>query len=159
MIKKTIAQVSEDTLKIQAFIDSQRPGAILTYTEIQSATGVRMNTDGKAKLRRACKRARREYSPVRGSGIRLASAETALSLVSNRLVSINNATKRGDKTTKLMHEQFFESLSTAEQRQILFAGAVFGAIRVAAENGKLLYKKNKEVANDVVQIPIPKISG
>lgn len=156
---KTIAEVSEETLKIQAFLEQQEHGAVFTYTEIESNTGVPMDVSGKAKLRTALKRARREYSAIKGTGIRLASADTALSLVSNRLVSINNATKRGDKTTKLLHEQFFASLNAQEQRQILFAGAVFGAIRVAAENGKLLYKKNKELANDVIQIPVPKISG
>lgn len=156
---KTIAEVSQETLKIQAFIEEQKDGTVLTYTELQQETGVPMSTSGKNKLRTAMKRARREYSPIRGTGIRLASADTALSLVSNRLVSINNATKRGDKTTKLMHEQFFASLGAEEQRQILFAGAVFGAIRIAAENGRLLYGKKKQVANDTIQIPIPKMSG
>lgn len=158
-MKKTIAQVSEETLKIQAFIEEQQHGSVVTYVEVQQTTGVRMDTNGKAKLRRALKRARREYSPIIGAGIRLAAADAVLSLVSHRLTSINNATKRGDKTTRLLHEQFFASLGLEEQRQILFAGAVFGAIRIAAENGKLLYGKQKQIANDgTIHIPIPKIS-
>lgn len=153
---KTIAQVSEDTLKLQAFIEQQEHGATLSYLEIEQATGVRMDTHGKAHLRQATKRSKREYSPIRGAGIRLASAESCMPILGGRITRIDRAVRRADKSQKLLQEQFFASLSAEDQRKILFAGAVFGAIRLAADQGKQLYKKNTQLlSGPTINIPLP----
>lgn len=154
MAMNTIAAVSEKTLKIQAFLEQCAPGTELSFLTIENRTGVVMNEKGKQYLRRALKRAKIEYSPDIGRGIKLANPENTMPIVIDRLKRIDNTVKRAEKTQKNLQEQFFEQLSPQEQKQLLFVGAAFGAIRVAAENGKLLYQtKNK--MQKVIEIPIP----
>jgi hypothetical protein len=47
-------------------------------------------------------------------------------------------------------------LTAEERRQVLFVGAVFGAIRIAAENGRFLYgAKMKKSGSLSAKIPLP----
>ena len=157
MDRNVIAKVSEETLKIERFLDTKKPGDTISYDEIAHETGVEMTNDGKAKLRSALRRLKVEYSPVRGYGIRMADAGLVMPLLSNKIVRIDRAVKRADRTQKNLQVQFFEALTPDEQRQVLFAGAVFGAIRVAAENGRMLYGSNGKRSCGVnVSIPLPK---
>uniref|UniRef100_A0A6M3L492 Uncharacterized protein n=1 Tax=viral metagenome TaxID=1070528 RepID=A0A6M3L492_9ZZZZ len=154
-------KLSEETLKLQQYITTQEDGTELSYLEIEQATGIDMNERGKQILRRGIKRARREYSTIRGYGIKLACPETTLPILSGKIIKIDRCVKRAEKTHHTLQEQFFSQLSPEEQKQILFAGAVFGAIRIAAENGKLIYKrKNAEEAQkyNEIKIALPDIS-
>lgn len=157
MDRNVIAQVSEDTLKIERFIETKNPGETISYDEISHESGVQMDLPGKAKLRTALRRLRVEYSPVRGYGIKTADAGLVMPLLSSKVVRIDRAVKRADRTQKNLQVQFFAALTPEEQRQVLFAGAVFGAIRVAAENGRMLYKsETKRIGGGNVSIPLPK---
>jgi len=155
---KPIAEVSADTLKLQAFIEGRKPGDEITFVTVEEVTGVKMDLSGRAKLRTAIKRAKREYSALKGEGVKLADAGMVMPLLASSLIKIDRSVKRGSKRQKTLQSQFFDALSPEEQHNILFCGAVFGAIRIAAENGKLLYKKNKDgiTMNPVLSIPIPK---
>ena len=113
-----------------------------------------MNNTGKQYMRTALKRLKVEYSPIKGLGIQLADRNITMPLVINRLNKIDRSVKRAEKTHKNLQEQFFESLDTKEQKQLLFIGAAFGAIRVAAENGRLLYQSKNKIKNKMT-IPIP----
>lgn len=154
--KKTIAVVSEYTLKIQNYLQTKcKNGDELSFERIHHETGVVMDEKGKGYLRTAMKRAKIEYSAMIGYGVKLADVKSIMPILSNRLVKIDRAVKRADKTHKNLQEQFFEALSPSEQKQLLYVGAVFGAIRVAAENGKLVYQ-NKTKIDHTITIPIPK---
>jgi len=78
-------------------------------------------------------------------------------ILSTRISRIDRAVKRGDRSQRILQEQFFNSLSAEEQKQILFAGAVFGAIRLAADQGRQLYKK-RESLSATVHIELPKLA-
>ncbi len=139
---KTLAKISEESLILINYLKDIEHGQILSYQQIQQDTGVKMDTPaGKSYLRTACKRLHREYSCLRGVGIEMASSKTASTLVVGRLVKIDNAVKRGERTYNNVSLAFYNELPPEEQRQINFIGAAFGAIRVAAENGKY-YLKN-----------------
>lgn len=150
----TIAEISEETIKLQMYIESKQHGEELSFDRIAHDTGVVMDERNKQKLRVALKRAKREYSAIINYGIKLADSHSTMGLLTNKLVKIDRAVRRGERTQKNLQEQFFSSLNTQEQKEILYIGAVFGAIRVAAENGKVIYSKRniKEIEN----IPIPK---
>lgn len=154
---RTIAQVSESTLILQTYLEGKKDGAQLSYSQIGNETGVRMNDAGKSYLRTALKRAKKEYSTIRKYGIKLADKDTAMGIVTHKLEKIDRSIKRGEKTHKNIQSQFFDSLSQNEQREILYLGAVFGAIRVAANNGKIVYLKQPKNIGSSVNIPIPKI--
>lgn len=141
---KTIAQVHQDTLKLQSFIEGKNPGDAIGFKEIENQTGVKIDTRGRGLLYTALKRANLEYTSIRGYGIQLAAAATVLPILSTRIIKIDRAVRKADKSQKRLQEQFFHELTSDEQHAVLFIGAAFGAIRLAAENGKVFLKKRKE---------------
>ena len=158
-MKKTIAELDKDSIALMEFFKQQKPGADLSYLAIEHGSGVRMDIRGKQLMRGALHRMRLEYSCQRGYGVVLADSALAMPILSTKLTRIDSAVKRGHRSQKNLQEQFFESLSAGEQKKILFAGAVFGAIRVAAEQGKMLYRKNRR-DDDLpgISISLPKFS-
>jgi hypothetical protein len=142
-------------LKLQQYLEKQPHGAVLDYNEIQRETGVRMTVDGKSRLRSALKQSKREYSCVRGFGIRLADAEGVMPILSSRIKRIDKAVRRADRSQKILQEQFFQALSEQDQKRILFAGAVFGAIRLAADQGKQIQSRKSSVIAPTIHIPLP----
>lgn len=139
--KKSIPEVCEETLRFQSYIEGMDDGVELSWSKIEHDTGIKMNEKNKAHLRTGIKRANREYLSIYGYGIRLADPEGVMPILTNRLVKIDRSVRRGEKSQKLLHEQFFRSLSEEEQKNVLYVGAVFGAIRVAAESGKSLFDR------------------
>jgi len=133
---KTIAKISEESLKIVNYLEGIAHGETLSYDQIEKATGVKMDTKGRSYLRTAIKKLKREYSCIVGKGIELASAKSATNILVGRVVKIDNAVKRAEKTQTILVNNFYDQLQPIEQKQALFLGAVFGAIRVAAQNGK-----------------------
>ena len=143
---KTLAKISEDTLTLIRYLEGVDHGQILSYQKIEQDTGVNMNTHaGRSYLRTACKQLHREYSCLRGVGIEMASPKSATTLVVGRLIKIDNAVKRGERTYNNVSVAFYNELPPSEQKQINFIGAAFGAIRVAAQNGKYYIKNAKRV--------------
>jgi len=156
-VKQTIANVSDYTLRIEEYLKKFDVGEELSYLRIGTDNGVKMNERGKGYLRTALKRAKLEYSPIRGYGIKLADSKTTMPILVNKLTKIDRAVKRANKSHKNLQEQFFASLTKNEQNQVLYVGAVFGAIRIAAENGKIIYTSKNTMSNTkTLQIPIPK---
>ena len=158
MKKKTVAELDKDSISLMEFFTKQNPGAELSYLAIENGSGVKMNVRGKGLMRRALHRMRLEYSCARGYGIVLADTDMVMPILSTKITRIDRAVKRGDRSQKNLQEQFFNSLGPDQQRQILFAGAVFGAIRVAAEQGRMLYSKNRDGSSSLgpVTIDLPK---
>ena len=155
--RNTICEVSETTLRLQEYIMTKPHGTELSYSRIAADTGIKMTEPNKQKLRSAIRRARREYAAIHVYGIVLADPGLVLPILSNRLIKIDRAVRRGDRTHKTLQEQFFAQLSPEAQQKVLFAGAVFGAIRIAADNGRRLHgKKTKKISNmDSINIPVP----
>lgn len=142
---QTLAKISEESLKLIEYLKGIEHGQILSYQQIEQDTGVKMDNKGKSYLRTACKNLKREYSALKGIGIELASSKTASTLIVGRLIKIDNAVRRGERTYNNVSVAFYNELAPEEQRQINFVGAAFGAIRVAAENGKYFLKNAQKV--------------
>jgi len=133
---KTIPQISEKTLLIVNFLSTQHPGALITYKMIERATGVKMNTAGKSYLRTALHKLKLEYERVINEGIILAWEKNTTRILTHKLTKIDNAVKRGEKSYLNLNQAFYDKLTAIERKQINFIGAAFGAIRLAAENGR-----------------------
>jgi hypothetical protein len=156
IMKNSVSKISEKTLKIQNFLETLDKGKIISYEELSFKTGVPMDKKGKTYLRSALSRAKIEYSVVHGEGIELASPTNTIRFVGNRLIKVDKAVKRAEKTQKNLINDFFNNLPPEEQKQILYIGAVFGAIRVASDNGKMIYSSKNKVKNCSLEIPLPK---
>lgn len=153
---KVIAELDKDSILLMDYLKKQKPGADLSYLGIEHGSKVKMDIRGKGLLRSALHRMRIEYTCKRGYGIVLADSALVMPILSTKITRIDRAVKRGDRSQKNLQQQFFASLLPEEQRQVLFAGAVFGAIRIAADQGRMLYQKNRKKELPSVKIEIPK---
>lgn len=145
----TIAKVSEDTLKIQSYLENQSPGTFIDYLEIERGSGVRMDEQGKTRLRSAAKRAKIEYSASRGKGIQLASPENGVSMVLGKFVRVDNAVKRAEKTHRNIIYNFSDEMEERDRQTISQMGLLFGAVRAAAEQFRIFSggrSKTKDVS-------------
>lgn len=152
---RTIGETNADTLKLQEYITNQPHGASLGYSLIEDETGVVMNNEGRSRLRSALKTLKREFSTVRGQGIKLADPATAMDIISTKFQRIDGAVRKADKTQRNLQNQFLENMSEPHRKQLLFAGAVFGAIRLAAEQGRQIQRKHLPTQSSVsISLPI-----
>jgi hypothetical protein len=156
-MKRTIAELDKESIMLQEYLSTQKTGAELSYIAIEHGSAVKMDQRGRAHLRRCMHRMKIEYSCSFGYGIKLADPGSVMPILSTRIHRIDRAVKRGDRSQKILQEQFFESLPADQQKQVLFAGAIFGAIRLASEQGRTLYKKRTSDSFQV-HIDIPKLA-
>ena len=154
LIKKSIQKVSENTLKIENYLSGKNLGDSISYRELELKTGVKMNTYGKSYLRTAIKRLNLDYECIQNEGIVLISDKNAGRIIVHKLVKIDNAVKRGKRSLNVIYDRVYESLSEPEKKHINFIGAAFGAIQLAAENGKRMIKIQNKAQNNK-DIPLP----
>ena len=137
-------KISEEYMKLLEYVRNHaEPGNLLEYRVVEGATGVKMDRDGRDKLRRAIERTKLEYQTLKGEAYRLAESSTAMEILGHKVIAIDNRVLRADKAHKILESTFKADFSPREQNQIKFLGSVFGAIRLAAENAKLVYGKKK----------------
>ena len=132
---KTIAKISEETLTLINYLEDLPHGYVLTYMQIEKETGVKMDLKGKSYLRTACKKLNRIYSPNHGVGFKLADKDDTMSHVVHGLKGIHNKVKNVRKTTNTLIANFYNELQPAEQKNILYVGACFGAIEASYKSG------------------------
>lgn len=138
---KTIAKVSDETLKIENVLQSLKPGEEITYQRLKELSGVTMDNKGKAYMRTAMNRLKLEYSPMFGLGVKLCDSNVATQFIGTKVVRIDKAVRRAEKTTKRVTNQFYNQLNEHDQKQVNFIGSVFAAIRVYSTNAKQIFKK------------------
>ena len=149
-------ETSEDLLKLSSYIQEKRPGTELSFMKVQDETGITMDHDGRSKLRRACQREKIEYLSIRGYGIKLTDPTTGMEAVSKRVVRIDNAVRRGERTTRNIKNNFINEMSEEDKKRLIYTGAIFGAIRAAASDSKYIYNtKPKEIKESKPHSLIP----
>ena len=152
---RSLQHQSEEYVKLQALVQGQRDGTLLTYDSVTKSTSIPMTRANRDKLRRVILRSGRRYIAFPSVGYELAKAETVMPILVYGLRRIDGQVKRVDKSERLLRERFFNQLPSGQQKAVLFLGAVFGAIRLAAEQGKELYsqKKLKEITTSQPIMP------
>lgn len=155
--RQSQAKMSDEYVKLLAHVVDQPDGAILNYEEVQSATGINMDTQtNRSKLRQAILRSGKEYSVIPTVGYQLADSSTAMGILTHKLLRIDTSVRRANRAQTVVQQQFFDELDEDERKGVLFLGAVFGAIRTAAENGKKLYGKERPALTQAdATIPTP----
>jgi len=146
-MRNTIQKISQETLTLVNYLQEKQPGESLPYNQIEKETGVKMNIAGKGYLRSALNKLKMEKETNVGKGITIASEKSVTTIMIHRLGAIDNAVKRGERSYKHLSQSFFNKLNEDEKKQILFMGAAFGAIRVAAEMGKKSLKEATKISN------------
>lgn len=146
---KTIQTISKEMQTIKEYLELFPDGEIITFNAISQNTGIIMNEQGKQYVRSALRSLKREYASIHGIGIELSSPLNATGLVNHRLIKIDNAVKRGEKTAnRCMH--FLSDMTEKDSKQLLLISSVFGAIRASASLAKRQYKLNNDKVINVV---------
>jgi hypothetical protein len=153
-------KLSEDTVKLQAYLSEQVAGAELSFEKIEEDTSVQMDLNGKAKLRTAMKRSRIEYSSIRGIGIKLADAYTVMPIMAGKTSKIVSATKRSYKSYKNLDAQFFKQLPKETQDRLMMTGTLLGIVIGSAEQYKKLYAKEQPKCINAknITISVPEVN-
>lgn len=145
VLEETLQNASEEYLKLLGYIMDKGDGYLLIYSDVQRETGVIMDPRGKSKLRRAILRSHREYAVLPNEGYKLAQPDMAMGILSFRLLRIDSQVKRADRAQRVIQDSFLKELTPEEKKGVLYIGAIFGAIRLAAEKGKKVYGKKRNL--------------
>ena len=138
---QSVAKSSEEYLRLLTYIEQQADGVLLTYNTVHADVGIPMTLANKNKLRRAILRSGREYAVVPKVGYQLADGETAMPILVHHMAGIDNKVSRTERAHRVIERRHYDQLTPEQQAGVRFLGSVFGAIRLAAENGKKLYGK------------------
>ena len=140
---KTIPEICEETKSLKDYFELKRDGDVIAFDAIEADLNIKMDYTGKQHMRSALRSLQREYAAIRGYGIELSSPANATSLVSHRLIKIDNAVKRGERAAKrCMH--FIDDMTAEDSKNMLFVTSAFGAIRASANLYRKQYRQNKE---------------
>jgi hypothetical protein len=134
---QSIPDVQAAIERIAKVLDTHKDGDEVTWVDLAKASGVPMSVKGPGRgyARRALRKLRRPYEPLRAVGIRLSAPGTAMSIVRGRVVRIDGAVQIADRTQRQLQERHLEQMNAEEQRKMLLAAGFFGAIRaLASEN-------------------------
>lgn len=136
MKNQTFAQISEQSITLSDYLLLQPKGALLSYTQIESDTGVKMDDQGKSYLRTALKRSKIEYTPIKGHGIELACVDNAMGIVGQKLNRVSSSIKRAEKTHLNIKSQFYNELSDEDKQNSMMIGIAFATMNHLAKESK-----------------------
>lgn len=149
----------EKTLLLAEYLSKKPEGARLSYVEIEESTGVRMDVTGKGYLRSALKMSHIETLNVKGYGIELVCADTAVEAVGKQFVMIDNSVKRGRKVTQNIASQFNTKMNEQDRNKVSYAISIFGAIEASADSYRAMRKLEKFREKQVTPYIPPTVSS
>jgi len=139
ILMQSIQQVSQQTLKFEAVFSDAPLNQYFSYKELQERTGIEMSDRNKAYMRSALRRLKFPYEVRKGDGIVLVGEKNAIRIAAHKIVRIDNAVKRGEKTTKQISVKTYHLLTDQERKNINYLAALFGSIRSYSNNAKKIF--------------------
>lgn len=156
-MERTIAQVSADTLAIEKYLTTAPRETLITYTEIQEASGVLMDVQGKTRLRSACRRLRLPWDVRPGLGIYLAGPGNCMNILRRGASRVGGAVRRVKVLHTIVTEQFLEDLSADDRLMHSHFSMALGVL----EGGSVYMRKliASPIAKAPAALPFPEIPG
>jgi hypothetical protein len=140
-VKPSIPEIQQAVAKLVEFFRDVPDGEDVAWLRVEAETGVTMDEHGKPLVRRALKKLGRPYASVRGVGLRMSSAENALSIVQGGFVRVDNALRRTDKTREVLAARHLDQMTPGDQQKMLVLAGFFGAVRTFARDASLKVSK------------------
>lgn len=140
-MNNTIAEVSKETLLIEAYLKTLNPGEKIPYVILEKETGVKMTNRGKQFMRSALHRLKLEYTCIHGVGIELCSPINATGIIAHKVIRIDKAVKRANKTTKHVSDQFYDQLSDEAKLHVNFVRSALAPITSYSKGARLFFQK------------------
>lgn len=142
-MKKAIPEREAAVAALADYFAGMPDGEYVAWLRIEAETSQSMALTGPGRddVRRALRRLRRPYEPVRGDGVRLSAPDNAISIVRGRFVRIDGAVRVADRTQQQLRERHLEQMTPDDQRTMLLTAGLFGAIRaMVRENSVKILK-------------------
>lgn len=127
----SLDRMRADRVALEAYLRKQKPGAMLDYLSISRETKVAMNARGKRILRSALAHLDLVVATVRGCGVRLSSADSAIDIVEGDLDRIGRVVKRATSRHATMRDAHADEMNDAQRRAFFLRGAGLAAVAVA----------------------------
>lgn len=142
-MKKTIQEVSAETLKLENILSTASPGEEFTYQKLYELSGIRMDNRGKQFMRSALNRLKLPYEVAHGVGIRVLSPDNAMTIITHKVIKIDNSVKRAEKTTKQIaaREDIMNGLYDGDRKAVTTMIGFYGTIRSFANAAKQIFKR------------------
>jgi len=144
----TLQQVTEETLKFEAVFSDAPLNQYFSYKELKERTGLIMNEQNKSYMRSALRRLKLPYEVRRGDGIILVGGENAVRIAAHTVIRVDNAVRKGEKTTKQITVKTYHLLNETEKKHISFLSALFGSIRSYSNNAKQIFSQQSLIAGE-----------
>lgn len=126
---KTNPERQRRSALLKEFLAGQPDGAVCSWVEIETATGVPMRTDSDRKLLyEMLHKLKREWIPIRGSGIELSSGQNAIRALRLRDKRIGGALVRAGKADVRIQAQHLKEMSPEDREETIMRGALRGAL-------------------------------
>lgn len=124
---------SPELLALTNFFEEQRPGAVLTWDDIQEATSVLMDEDGRRKARAAVVRAGHPPpEPVWGVGLHLAEASIAVSGARRRSQKTMRAASKAAVYAAECIGQFGDDIDPRDYERLMHQSVTLAGIAAMA---------------------------
>jgi hypothetical protein len=143
---KANEETAVDLNTLSEFIAGTEDGATRSWVEVEQATGVAMSMRGRSLFRRAMRKAKREYYPLPGSGIRFSDHRNTVEIVRLRDARIAGAAKRANKASGRLQTRHLEELSAPDRAEFLMRASLRGALLSGSKGLKQLQGERPELA-------------
>ena len=128
MIKDT-----ETVDALRAFVRAQPDGAALDWVTITQATGVDMSTPAARRhFRDVCKREGRFGSSMRGTGVRLSSAQNAADIAEDHACTVARSVNRARSAVRTLWDRHHREMGERDKQRMLTTSSFFGAISLSS---------------------------
>lgn len=135
-MKPSMPETEGKVAALALWFGEQPDGQEITWKQIEAATGIKMTIRHREYARRALRRIKRPYEPVRGDGIILSSPTNTMRIISRKFIRIDNSVRRAGTTQAQLAERHFEHLDAEDKQRMLTLSGFFGAVRAFASQAK-----------------------
>lgn len=135
-MKPSTPETREARDHLTALFKDAPDGAEITWGDIAKGSGIRMDVRGKELVRHVLRKLHRPYESIRGQGLRLSCANTALTIVRDRFVRIDNRVREADRTQRDLTARHLHQMDEGGKSRLLMVASFFGAIRTIADNAR-----------------------
>lgn len=133
MAFKNNPEVAATIAKLADYFAGLADGEEVMWIRVEADTSIKMTTVGRALVRRALRRLKRPYEALHGNGVRLSSPQTAMAITRGKFCRIDSAVRVAERTNEQLSGRHLAQMSPDEQRKMLMAASLFGAIRAVAK--------------------------
>jgi hypothetical protein len=121
-------QPGPDYIALREYLSSVGDGVKLGWVDIEKASGVRMDVNGQALVRRVMSRLSRHYLAMPGFGIETSSARNAVDIATSKFVRVKNAVESAKDTGERLLGRHGDEMKASDRQLLEAKGATLATL-------------------------------